>query len=354
MLRTKTRKMKKVGVGLIGLGFMARVHSYAIREIPEAEIVAIGSKFPEEFKKYDEFSERALKYKVEARYTDVKEMLRDPKIDAIISTIPARFSEPFITEIVNAGKPALVECPPCDTPDKIKRLAELAKKRGVKLMPGQCYRFAPCFAKPKELVDKGEIGTPTLIYFKETVPAEMLVKQWPPGNWIWNKETGGPIPTMSVFYLDLARWLLNSEPTSVYGTIKWQDLPQFGSLGYWVSSTVKFKNEASWVSEVSGAVAQSTGPAMRLEIFGEKGNAILSDGPTNTILFGERKKEQQVWTFDLSGIEKWGHRQQDEHFIKSVVIGKEEPMVKMEDSAKAMEMSLAILESAKTGKSVYF
>jgi len=346
--------MKKVGVGLLGLGFMARTHSYAIREIPEAEIVAIGSKFPDEFSKYDEFSEKTLKYKVETRYTEVKEMVKDPKIDAIICTIPARFSEPYITEIVNARKPVLVECPPCDTLDKIKKLAELAKNRQAKLMPGHCYRFAPCFAKSKELIEKGEIGVPTMIYFKETVPAEILAKQWPPGNWIWNKEIGGPVPTMSVFYLDLARWILNSEPVSVYGTVRWQDLPQFGSLGYWVTSTIKFKNEACWVSEISGAVAQSTGPAMRLEIFGEKGNAILCDGPTNTILFGQRKKEQQVWTFDLSGIEQWGHKQQDEYFLKSVVMENKEPMVKMEDSAKAMEMSLAILESAKTGKPVYF
>lgn len=346
--------MKKVGIGLIGLGFMARTHSYAVREIPEVEIVAIGSKFSEELKKYDEFSEKILKYKVEARYTDVREMLRDPKIDAVICTIPPKFSEPYIAEIVEAEKPALVECPPCDTLDKIKTLEEKVEKRGIRLMPGHCYRFAPCFTKSKELIEQGEIGTPTTFYFKEFVPAEALAKQWAPSSWIWDKEAGGPVPTMSVFFLDLTRWLSDSDPTSLYATIKWQDLKQFGTLGYTMVTLLKFENEITWIGEISGSVAPSIGPCMRMEILGEKGNAVVADGSETVILYGNRKKEQQRWSFDLGGIEQWGHKQQDAHFIKSVVIENREPPVKMQDARKAMEMSLAILESAKTGKPVYF
>ncbi|MEM3421405.1 MAG: hypothetical protein QXT02_02975 [Candidatus Hadarchaeum sp.] len=45
--------MEKVGVGIAGLGFMARVHSRALVEIPEAKIVAAWSKFPEEHGKFE-------------------------------------------------------------------------------------------------------------------------------------------------------------------------------------------------------------------------------------------------------------------------------------------------------------
>jgi len=159
---------------------------------------------------------------------------------------------------------------------------------------------------------------------------------------------------MTVFAMDMARWLLNSEPVSLYATIKWQDLPQFGTLGYTVVNMIKFENEVTWVNEFSGSVAPSIGPSMKMEIVGEKGNAVVVDGPEKVILHTEKKEEPQEWSFDITRPERWGHKPQDEYFIKSVILGHEEPIVKLRDAKKALKMSLAILESSKTGEVVYF
>jgi len=334
------------------LGFMARVHSRALNGIPEAKIVAAWSKFPEEHDKFSEFSKK-LRFEVETYYTDIKKMLGDPKVDAVICAIPPRFIELIAKEIIRAGKPAIIECPPSDTLEGIDRIDKLAKERGVKLMPGHCYRFAPCFVKSKELVDKDEIGKPILVHFREFVPADSLARQWAPGSWIWNKDKGGPIPTMTVFCMDMARWLLNSEPVSLYATVKWQDLPQFGTLGYTVVNVIKFENEVTWVNEFSGSVAPSMG-SLKLEIVGEKGNAVVVDDPEKVILYTEKKEKQREWSFDITRPERWGHKPQDEYFIKSVVLGHKEPIVKLRDAKKALKMSLAILESSKTGEAVYF
>jgi len=344
--------MKKVGVGLAGLGFMARVHSRALNGIPEVKIVAAWSKFPEEHDKFSEFSKK-LGFEVETYYTDIKKMLGDPRVDAVICAIPSRFIEPVAKEIIRAGKPAIIECPPSDTPEGIDRIDKLAKERGVKLMPGHCYRFAPCFVKSKELVDKDEIGKPILVHFREFVPADSLARQWAPGSWIWNKDKGGPIPTMTVFCMDMARWLLNSEPVSLYATVKWQDLPQFGTIGYTVVNVIKFKNDVTWVNEFSGSVAPSM-ESLKLEIVGEKGNAVVVDGPEKVILYTEKKEEQREWSFDITRPERWGHKPQDGYFIKSVVLEHKEPTVKLRDAKKALKMSLAILESSKTDEAVYF
>jgi predicted dehydrogenase len=344
--------MAKVGIGLAGLGFMARVHSRALSGIPEARIVAAWSKFPEEHGKFKEFTKK-LGFEIENYYTDLKKMLEDPKVDAIICAIPLRFIEPIAGDIIQSGKPAIVECPPGDTPEGIDRLDKLAKKRGANVMPGHCYRFAPCFKKSKELLDKGEIGTPTFVHFREFVPADSLARQWPRGSWIWNKEKGGPIPTMTVFCMDMARWILDSEPVSMYATVKWQDLQQFGTLGYTVANLIKFKNGVTWVNEFSGSVAQPMGPPLKMEIIGENGGAVVADGPEKVILY-TGKEGQQEWPFELARPERWGHKPQDEYFIKSVVLGRKEPAVKLQDAKKALEMSLAILESSKTGKAIQF
>ena len=154
--------------------------------------------------------------------------------------------------------------------------------------------------------------------------------------------------------MDMARWLLNSEPASLYATIKWQDLPQLGTLGYTVVNVIKFENEVIWVNEFSGSVAPSMGPSMKMEIIGEKGNAIVVDDPEKVIFYTDKKGEQQEWSFDITRPERWGHKPQDEYFLKSVVLGREEPIVKLQDAKKALKMSLAILESSKTGETVHF
>lgn len=339
--------MDKVGVGVLGLGFMAtRVHLYALRKIPEAKLIAVSSRSIEKAKKFGE------KFGAEVYYTDYKKMLRNPKIDVVFLCLPPRLVASIGLEVAEAGKNAILECPIAETLEQADRLIEAEKKAGVRLMPGQCLRFTPSFVKAKELIKKGEIGAPVIAYFVEFVPAAALAKQWAPGSWIWNKEKGGPVPTMTVFSLDLVRWLLASEPASIYATIRFLDLPQFsGTLGYNVAIITKFKNGSIVINQNSGSVVPSM-EKVRLEIVGEKGNAVVAEGGTTTVLYGE-EEEKQRWAFPAKGVEMWGHRQQDRHFIKSILEDKE-PSITLQDARKALEMSVAVLESAKTGKPVYF
>jgi predicted dehydrogenase len=120
-----------------------------------------------------------------------------------------------------------------------------------------------------------------------------------------------------------------------------------------VANVIKFENDVTWVNEFSGSVTSSMGPPVKMEVVGEKGNAVMVDGPEKVTLT-TGKEEQQEWSFDIIRPERWGHKPQDEYFIKSVVLGHEEPIVNLQDAKKALKMSLAILESSKNNRTVYF
>lgn len=337
--------METVGIGVIGLGFMAtKVHLPALRKVPEAKLIAVSSRSPEKAKKYGE------KFGAEEYYTDYKKLLKNPDVDVVILPLPPRLVASIALEVAEAGKHAILECPVAESLEQTDRLIEAEKEYNVKLMPGQCLRFAPTFLKVKELLDKNEVGTPVIAYFKEFVPAATLAKQWEPGSWIWNKEKGGPVPTMTFFSLELLRWLLDSDPASIYGSIRFIDIEKFGILGYNVGIVTKFKNGTIAMNENSGSVT----PVMEkvyLEIVGEKGNAVAAENGVKTILYGE-EEEKEKWTFPPKGVEMWGHRQQDRHFIKSIQENKN-PSITLQDARKAMEMTIALLESDKTGKPIY-
>jgi len=331
------------------MGFTARIHSRALLQIPEAKITAIWSKFPEEHERFKQFSKK-LGFDIPYYCTDLQKMLESPEVDAVICAIPWRFIRPIAEQVIKSGKPALLECPPGANLNEINELDRLAKQRGVKIMPGHCYRFAPCFKKAKELLKN--IGDPTLIHFQELVAAASLARQWPRGSWIWKREHGGPVPTMTVFAMDFARWIVESEPSTVFSILKWQRLKDLGTTGYTLTATIKFKNGSVWNSEFSGSVSESLGSPMRLEILGEKGGAVVVDGPQRILFFGKRKEEKKEWQLKLERPERWGHKGQDEHFVRDVVGKGKDPAVTLKDAKKAFRMSLALLESSKIGKQV--
>lgn len=338
--------MKRVGIALAGLGFMGRMHTRCLKEIPEAELVAAWSKFPEEHQKFSEFT-RTIGIEIPSYHTELREMLENPRVEAVICAIPPRFMGAVASEVIEAGKPVLVECPPGSTPADIAQMEAAASARGVRVMPGHCYRFAPAFRKVKELL--GGLGKPLLAHFREFVPAESLARQWSRGSWIWKKEDGGPIPTMTVFCMDLARWILDSEPAFSFSTLEWQELEDLGILGYDVVNLLKFRNGVVWTNEFSGRVRGALN-LMRLEIVCEDGR-IMADGPERVIFEGKEKFELPL---TLTRQERWGHKFQDECFVKGVVLNGESPPVTLEDARIALEMSLAILESSKTGLAVKF
>ncbi|MEM2192647.1 MAG: Gfo/Idh/MocA family oxidoreductase, partial [Candidatus Hadarchaeales archaeon] len=325
---------------------MGRMHARCLSTIPEAEVVAAWSKFPEEHQKFREFT-ATLGMNIPAYYTELEKMLEDERIDAVFCAIPPRFMIEVASKIVEAGKAALVECPPGSTPEEIESLSKLVSRKGVKAMPGHCYRFAPCFRKARELAEN--LGKPSMINFREFVPAESLARQWPRGSWIWKRENGGPIPTMTVFTMDLARWLLNSEPSISFSILQWQDIEELGILGYDVVNILRFKNGVVWTNEFSGSVGKLLN-SMQLEIICEEGR-VLADGPERVIMEGKERVEVPL---NLARQERWGHKFQDEYFVKSVVINDEDPSVTLEDAKKALEMSLSILKSGETGLPVKF
>ncbi|MEM4202403.1 MAG: Gfo/Idh/MocA family oxidoreductase [Candidatus Hadarchaeum sp.] len=330
---------------------MARVHSRALVGISEAKIVAAWSKFTEEHGKFNEFA-AGLGFSIKRFYTEIEEFAKDPEVEAVICAIPPRFMEPIASEIIKSGKIALLECPPSDTPTGVDRLKELAKAQNVRVMPGLCYRFAPCFRKVKELINSGKIGNPVSIHFSEYVPADSLARQWAPSSWAWNKSTGGPIATMTIFCMDMSRWILNSEPVSSAASIEWLELPKHGTLGYRVSNSIRFRNNAVWFNEFFSDDGPAAGPPLRMEIVGEDGGSVIVDGPERIILQTDEGEEE--WSLKVSRPERWGHQPEDEYFLKSVVLKRKEPLVNLSDAKKALEMSLAILESSQTGNPVYF
>lgn len=74
--------MKRINVGVIGVGFIGALHIDAIRRIPGAHVLGICESDPVKLK------ELMNAHDIEVGYTDWYEMISDPRIDVIHNCTP--------------------------------------------------------------------------------------------------------------------------------------------------------------------------------------------------------------------------------------------------------------------------
>ena len=332
----------EVGIGIIGLGFVGeKAHLSAFRKIRRSRLVAIADVDPNRLQKAVE------KSKIKSAYSTHVDLINDPNVDAVVISVPTFLHKKIAIDAFKAGKHVLCEMPLAPNMKDSQEIVDEAKKAGVILMPSLNFRFTPNYVKTKELIDKGRIGKPAAIFYREFIPAEDLAKQWPPSSWAWNNEKsgGGPAFTLSVWAIDLLRWLLNAEVEKVYAVSKDTILKELGGTnGYASLGILEFSNNTVVTLQFSGLVRHAVS-MVRLEVLGDNTNSILSEGNDRLTLFGE-DPQKQMWIFRESGAKVWGHYQEDEHFIQSILKNKQ-PDITTEDALRAQEVATKIIEMGK-------
>lgn len=142
---------KKINVAVIGLGFGAEFIPIYQRH-PDAYMYAICQRNKEKLNQVgDEF-------KIEVRYTDFDELLKDPGIDAVHINTPIPNHAEQSIKALKAGKHVACTVPMATTVDECQQIVELVKSTGLKYMMMETVVYAREFLFMKELYDKGELG----------------------------------------------------------------------------------------------------------------------------------------------------------------------------------------------------
>ncbi len=332
----------EVGIGIVGLGFVGeKAHLPAFRSIPGARLAAVADIDVERTRR------AAEKFKLESVYSSHKDLLRDPNVDAVVVSVPTFLHREIALDAVRAGRHVLCEMPLAPTLREAQEMVDEAKRARVILMPSLNFRFTPNYLKAKELIEKGSIGTPAAAFYREFIAAEVLAQQWPPNSWAWDekKSGGGPAFTLSIWSIDLLRWLLQADIVNVHSASRDVLLQELGGTkGYNSLTVLEFSSGAVATLQFSGLVR----PAMstsRLEVLGGNMNSIVATGNDILTLYSTNPDKQE-WIFKEKGPRVWGHYQEDEHFVMSILQYKE-PNITGEDALRAQETATNILKGKR-------
>jgi predicted dehydrogenase len=165
-------------VAVAGLGFMGSTHIRALQSIPDAELVAVCSR--DEKKLAGDLSGvqgnlggpgECLDFSGVSRYRDMRQMLEDPRVDAVDLCLPTHMHAPVAKQAFEAGKHVLVEKPMAlDAASARRMIAEAEKHRRV-LMVAQVLRFFPMYQALESVLERGSMGAMRSAIFRRRCAA---------------------------------------------------------------------------------------------------------------------------------------------------------------------------------------
>lgn len=330
----------KVGVAVVGVGFVGgQAHAPSFKKIEDSSLVALCDTVESRVKPMAERLQ--VKY-----FLDYDTLLEQQEVQAIVLAVPTPLHFDLSMKAIAKGKHVLCEMPLAPKTEQMKQLESAAEKAKVLLMPDLNFRFAPIYGKTKELVEAGKIGKPIALHYREFIPATSLAEQWPPGSWAWNIEKSGGYPdfTLSVWSIDMIRWMFGTEVTEVEWMTSYPKIEKLGILGYNTMGLVKLSNGMVGSLHYSASVAPSASIS-RLEVFGDNTNVLHAIGTNKIITYGLDQKPEEL-DLDVKGARIWGHRQIDEHFIDCIIHHKQ-PQATVSDAIKAIEIAAKMTRNMK-------
>lgn len=323
-------------VAIVGAGNMARVHSNAYAGMPNADLVGIMDIRAEAAEKL------ATAHDAQA-FTDFDQMLRELNPDVVDVCTPTPWHKEYAIKGMRAGKHVVTEKPMARTLEDCKEMITEAEKAKVKFMVAHVLRFFPEFAAAKTQIDAGAVGNPAIV---RTTRGGGFPHAW--NDWYGNFEwSGGLTLDLIIHDFDWLRWCFgDAERVFAKGLAE----RKMEHLDY-ALVTIRFKSGV--IAHVEGTWANPSGFAVKLEVAGDKGLIDYSNKTAMPIMIAVKETEdkRQGVAVPESPTAQNPYFQELQHFIDCVEKG-EQPSITPQDGMKSVQISLAALESIRTGKPV--
>ena len=142
-----------LGWGIVGIGSHPDLKVAPAMQVANgSELVAVCGR---DQGRSDAFAEA---HGAKAAYTDLNDLLRDSRVDAVFVASPNSLHAPQSIQSANAGKHVLSEKPMAITVEDAVAMVRACRRKGVKLGIGFELRFHPAHLFARELVFQGTIG----------------------------------------------------------------------------------------------------------------------------------------------------------------------------------------------------
>ncbi|MBE6644287.1 MAG: Gfo/Idh/MocA family oxidoreductase [Ruminococcaceae bacterium] len=145
--------MKKIKVGIVGMGYIGESHIEAVRRIGFCELYAVADTNAALAKAKADY------YGIEKCYSNLDDLLGDPEIDAVHNCTPNFLHLEINKKILKSGKHLLSEKPLCMNYAEAEELLKLKEEYPDSAVAVNFnYRLNPMVQEAKNRIKSGELG----------------------------------------------------------------------------------------------------------------------------------------------------------------------------------------------------
>jgi predicted dehydrogenase len=154
--------MKKLNLGMVGTGFIAKFHFDGFRNNPDAAITGMCT-----HSNHEKLQQMCREWGIKA-YGSYTEMLEDPAIDGLVIGSVNTEHYDQIMQAITLSKPLLVEKPVVTDLGELDKIIRYAAEKQVPVMPAHNFVYRQAVQDAKKILESGKLGTVTYASFIST------------------------------------------------------------------------------------------------------------------------------------------------------------------------------------------
>lgn len=192
-------------VGMVGAGFMAKMHAECFRLIPDARITGVTGGGPERAKEF------AAKYDC-CYYPSLAALLSEGDPDMVDLCTPTDLHPSQTLAAAAAGKHVFCEKPIALTLEEAEAMIQACRAAKVKFMVAHVLRFWPEYTAIHDLAASGRLGKVLWASARRFTYSPNWAKEG------WHRDpcrSGGGVLDLHIHDLDYLSWILGP-PKTVY------------------------------------------------------------------------------------------------------------------------------------------
>ena len=297
---------------------------------------------------------------------DNEKVIAHPQVDAVIVSTSEHEHLAPVMRALELGKPVLVEKPIALTLADADRIIAKVEETGISLKVGYAQRFKRRYLSAKDQILEGRLGEITALTGRACNTRAQGIEI------LKRSATATPVVDVLTYWVDVAGWFLEGvRPVEVtargHGTV-------FREAGFDVNDAtfalITYENGAVVNLGVYFALpahAPQLGMGVRIDVFGSEGALLLNDDHTDELLITNKGiphayiPDLEFKTAFLSSStpgnwhlgDYWGPVADESRvWLDHLSRNRPCPMATARDARQTLEITLAIEESARSGKSI--
>jgi xylose dehydrogenase (NAD/NADP) len=226
--QTVTETDDPVRIAMIGVGWWTR--EQAMPAVSAAELCETTVLVSGDTEKAASVADDSETVEHAITYEQFHEGVAADAYDAVYVVTPNAKHLPFVETAASLGKDVLCEKPMEASIERAERMVERCADHDVTLMIAYRMHTEPAVRRARDLIEEGYVGDPVFVHGNMTEPILELVPD--PDQWRldWDLSGGCAAMDIGIYSLNTARYLLDSDPVSVSGSVasvqpEFEDVP---------------------------------------------------------------------------------------------------------------------------------